>query len=342
MNGPDYSAHLRKKANRAYFVIALFAVLILAVFIISMNIGHIRLSPGDLLKTLFGMGTERQELILYDFRLPRIVISVLIGMGLAVSGCVFQGISRNPLADPGVLGINAGAGLAVTLFISFYPSTSAAPVFLMPVLALLGSGIAATLIYVLSYKKNYGFQPIRMILIGIALAAGINAAMIILQLRLRPEEYQLLQVWLVGSIWGTTWKHVLALLPWIVILLPYVFLKARALNVLSLGDQTATGLGTTIERSRLGLLAAAVGLAGASVAVGGGISFVGLIAPHLARRLVGPKHEYLLPASALAGGLLVIVGDTLSRGILESIPTGIFVAIIGAPYFLYLLTKSKL
>lgn len=344
MNGPDYTAHLRKKAVRAFSIILLFAVLIVIVFIISMNMGQIRLSPGEVFRTFFGMGTDKQELILYEFRLPRIIISVLIGMGMAVSGCILQGISRNPLADPGILGINAGAGLAVTLFISFYPTVSAAPVFLMPFLALLGSSVAAALIYVLSYKKHYGLQPIRMVLVGVALAAGMNAAMIILQLRLRPENFQLLQVWLVGSIWGASWKYVLALLPWIVILLPYVFLRARALNVLSLGDQTATGLGTPIERSRLGLLAAAVGLTGASVAVGGGISFVGLIAPHLARRLVGPKHEYLLPASALAGGLLVLVGDTLGRWVLQpaEIPTGIVVAIIGAPYFLYLLTKSKI
>lgn len=183
-----------------------------------------------------------------------------------------------------------------------------------------------------------------MVLVGIAVAAGINAAMIVLQLRLRPENFQMLQIWLVGSIWGTSWKYVLALLPWLIVLLPYVFLKSRALNVLNLGDQTATGLGTPLERSRLGLLAAAVGLTGACVAVGGGISFVGLIAPHLARRLVGPKHEYLLPASALAGGLLVILGDTLGRWVLQpaEIPTGIVVAIIGAPYFLYLLTKSRM
>ncbi|MNN28340.1 Iron-uptake system permease protein FeuC [compost metagenome] len=295
-------------------------------------------------RTLVGIGTDKQELILFEFRLPRIVISVLIGMGMAVAGCIFQGISRNPLADPGVLGINAGAGLAVTLFISFYPTTTSAPVYMMPVLAFLGAAGAATLIYVLSFKKNYGLLPIRMVLVGIAVAAGINAAMIVLQLRLRPENFQMLQIWLVGSIWGTSWKYVLVLLPWLIVLLPYVFLKSRALNVLNLGDQTATGLGTPLERSRLGLLAAAVGLTGACVAVGGGISFVGLIAPHLARRLVGPKHEYLLPASALAGGLLVILGDTLGRWVLQpaEIPTGIVVAIIGAPYFLYLLTKSRM
>ncbi|EES71985.1 FecCD family ABC transporter permease [Paenibacillus sp. MB22_1] len=343
MNRIEAPLHLRQKARKAYIVMTVFAILIIAVFIFSMNTGYIRLSPMDVFKTLFGMGTDKQELILYEFRLPRIVISVLIGMGMAVAGCIFQGISRNPLADPGVLGINAGAGLAVTLFISFYPTTASAPVYLMPVLAFLGSAGAATLIYVLSFKKNYGLLPIRMVLVGIAVAAGINAAMIVLQLRLRPENFQMLQIWLVGSIWGTSWKYVLALLPWLIVLLPYVFLKSRALNVLNLGDQTATGLGTSLERSRLGLLAAAVGLTGSCVAVGGGISFVGLIAPHLARRLVGPKHEYLLPASALAGGLLVILGDTLGRWVLQpaEIPTGIVVAIIGAPYFLYLLTKSR-
>ncbi|CAM4341453.1 iron chelate uptake ABC transporter family permease subunit [Paenibacillus macerans] len=343
MNKGNYPLHLQQRSRRAYIVMIIFALLIVGVFIFSMNTGYFRLSPVDVFKTLFGMGTDKQELALFQFRLPRIVNSVLIGMGMAVAGCIFQGISRNPLADPGVLGINAGAGLAVTLFISFYPTTSDAPVFLMPLLAFLGSALAAALIYVLSFKKNYGLLPIRMVLVGIAVAAGINAAMIVLQLRLRPENFQNLQIWLVGNIWGTSWKFVLALIPWIVVLIPYVFTKARALNVMNLGDQTATGLGAPLERSRFGLLAAAVGLTGSCVAVGGGISFVGLIAPHLARRLVGPKHEYLLPASALAGGLLVIVGDTLGRWVFQphEIPTGIVVAVIGAPYFLYLLSKSR-
>lgn len=153
MNRIEAPLHLRQKARKAYIVMTVFALLIIAVFIFSMNTGYIRLSPMDVFKTLFGMGTDKQELILYEFRLPRIVISVLIGMGMAVAGCIFQGISRNPLADPGVLGINAGAGLAVTLFISFYPTTASAPVYLMPVLAFLGSAGAATLIYVLSFKK---------------------------------------------------------------------------------------------------------------------------------------------------------------------------------------------
>lgn len=333
----------RRKKSWGFTVLSILGILIIVAFIISMNTGYIRLSPLDVTRTLFGMGTDKQSLILFDFRLPRIVISVLVGAGLAVSGCIMQGISRNALADPGILGINAGAGLVVMLFISFYPTTAAAPVFLLPVLALVGAGLTAALIYTLAYKKHQGLSPTRLLLTGIAVAAGISAAMIVLTLRLSPDKYQFVATWMAGSIWGTNWKFVIALLPWIVVLLPYVFYKARVLNVLNLGEQTATGLGAAIEKERLLLLAAAVGLAGSCVAVSGGIGFVGLIGPHLGRRLIGPKHQMLLPASALAGALLVLVADTLGRWILQpsEIPTGIVVAVIGAPYFLYLLAKSK-
>jgi len=343
MREADVLSASDNRLRRGLVVMAILAVLIVTAFIISMNTGFIRLSPLDVIKTLFGMGTEKQSLILYQFRLPRIVISLLIGAGLAVSGCIMQGISRNALADPGILGINAGAGLMVMLFVSFYPTTAAAPVFLLPVLALIGAGATAALIYALAYKRHEGISPTRLILTGIAVAAGISAAMIVLTLRLDPNKYQFLATWMAGSIWGSNWKFVLALLPWIVVLLPYVFYKARVMNVLSLGDQIASGLGTSVKGERLKLLIAAVGLAGASVAVSGGIGFVGLIGPHLARRLVGPKHQLLLPASALAGALLVIIADTLGRWVLQpsEIPTGIVVAVIGAPYFLYLLARTR-
>nr|WP_055107879.1 iron ABC transporter permease [Paenibacillus ihumii] len=337
------SASGKRRLQHGILVMSILCLLIVCAFIVSMNTGYIRLSPLDVARTLFGMGTEKQSLILFEFRLPRIVISVLIGAGLAVSGCILQGLSRNALADPGILGINAGAGLMVMLYISFYPTTSFRSIFLLPVLALIGSGLTAALIYALSYKRNEGISPTRLILTGIGVAAGISSAMIVLTLKLDPQKYQFMATWLAGSIWGSNWKFVLALLPWIIVLLPLVFSKARVMNVLNLGENSATGLGASVERERLLLLAAAVGLAGSSVAVSGGIGFVGLIAPHLARRLVGPKHELLLPASALTGALLVIVADTIGRLILQpsEIPTGIVVAVIGAPYFLYLLTKVK-
>ncbi|MGG4444070.1 FecCD family ABC transporter permease [Brevibacillus fortis] len=337
------SHYQARKRNKAFAVMTILAILISIAFIISMNTGYIRLSPSDLLMTLIGSGTDKQNLILFEFRLPRIVISLLIGAGLAVSGCIIQGISRNALAEPGILGINAGAGLMVMLFISFYPSTSAAPVFLLPVLALLGASVTAALIFALSYKRHKGLSPTRIILTGIAVAAGMSAAMIVLTLKLSPDKYQFVATWLAGSIWGTNWKFVLSLLPWIAILLPYVFYKARVMNVLNLGEELAKGLGAPVAKEQLKLLGAAVGLAASCVAVSGGIGFVGLIGPHLARRLVGPKHEMLLPTSALAGALLVIVADTIGRWIMQpsEIPTGIVVAVIGAPYFLYLLARSK-
>lgn len=332
-------ARLRKGLT----VISILSVLIVVMFIISMNTGYIRLTPLELLHTLLGRGTDKQELILFQFRLPRIVISLLIGAALAVSGAVMQGVFRNDLADPGILGINAGAGLMVMLMVSFYPTTSAAPVYLLPVIAFAGAAGTAALIYSLAYKRHEGIAPIRLLLTGVAVAAGMSAAMIVLTLRLDPEKYQFVATWLAGSIWGTSWKFVLTLLPWVVILLPYVFYKARVMNVLHLGEQTATGLGADVKREQYRLLAAAVGLAASSVAVSGGIGFVGLVGPHLARRLVGPKHQLMLPASALLGSLLVIAADTIGRWILQpsEVPTGIVVAVIGAPYFLYLLARAK-
>lgn len=207
----------------------------------------------------------------------------------------------------------------------------------------MGAGLTAALIYSLAYKRHKGLSPTRLLLTGIAVAAGISAAMIVLMLRLSPDKYQFVATWMAGSIWGTNWKFVLSLLPWIVVLLPYVFYKASVMNVLNLGEQMAVGLGASVSREQLKLLSAAVGLAASCVAVSGGIGFVGLIGPHLARRLVGPKHQLLLPTSALVGSLLVITADTLGRQILQpsEIPTGIVVAIIGAPYFLYLLARSR-
>ena len=339
----DYSKTEFKRKKRSITILAIFMVLIVVTFIISVNTGFIRLTPIELLRTLFGGGTEKQELILFEFRLPRIIISILVGAALAVSGCVMQGLSRNALADPGILGINAGAGLVVMLYVAFVPIQTVGSVMFLPILAGVGSALTATIIYVLSFKKGEGLSPTRLLLTGIAVAAGISAATIVLTLRFSPEQYQFVATWMAGSIWGSNWKFVVSLLPFIIILLPIVLFKARVLNVLNLGDQMAVGLGTSLEKERLVLLAAAVGLAGSSVSVSGGIGFVGLIAPHLVRSLIGPKHQFLLPGSALAGALLVLIADTIGRWIIQpsEIPAGIVVAVIGAPYFLYLLARSR-
>lgn len=336
-------AYKRKVAVRnTAILIGCAAVLVLS-FIISMNTGYTRLSPLDTLRTLFGGGTAKENLILFDFRLPRIVISVLVGMGLSLSGCIIQGVSKNALADPGLLGINAGAGLMVILYVMFFGTQSFLSVFTLPFLALAGAGITAIAIYALSFKKSEGIAPMRLILTGVAIQAGISALTTLLVVKLDEDQFDFVATWQAGSIWGSNWRFVLALLPWLLLLIPYVLYKARVLDVLNMGDDVAYGLGTSVERERRALLAAAVALAASCVAVSGSISFVGLIAPHLARRLVGPKHTILLPTCALTGAMLVSAADSVARVIVQpaEIPTGIMVAIIGAPYFLYLLAKSR-
>lgn len=333
----------RKIVVRNVMIVLVFLVLLILSFIISMNTGYSKLSPMDTLRTLFGGGTDKEELILFGFRLPRIVISMLVGAGFALSGCIIQGISRNPLADPGLLGINAGAGLMVILFVLFFGTQSFFSVFTMPFLAFFGAGVTAVLIYALSYKRQSGIAPLRLVLTGIAVQAGISALTTLLVVKLDEMQFDFVASWQAGSIWGSNWKYVLALLPWLLILIPYVLSKARVMDVLNLGDDIACGLGASVERERRRLLTAAVALAASCVAVSGSISFVGLIAPHLTRRLVGPQHHILLPACILSGAVLVSVSDTVARVIAQpfEIPTGIMVAIVGAPYFLYLLVKSE-
>lgn len=327
----------RQVRPSVFFTLA--GLLLAVVFIISLNTGSFAMSPADVWQTLTGRGTDQQKLVLFDFRLPRMVISLLIGAGLAVSGCLLQGIVRNPIAEPGILGVNGGAGVMVVLFVTFFPNMTVAPVWLLPCLAFAGSALAALLLVAIASKKNEGLSPTRLVLSGIAVAAGLSALMIVLVIRLDPDHFQFVATFLAGSIWGTDWRFVLALLPWPAVLLPWVIRHARTMDVLALGEQLATGLGAPVRSMRLKFLAASVGLAASSVAVSGSISFVGLIAPHLARRLIGPHHRVLLPASALLGALLVLAADTLAR--VTDIPAGLIVSMLGAPYFLYLLGKMR-
>lgn len=337
------TAGQRKEIVKTKRFFLLLAVLIIMTFIISLNVGVSKLTLNELWQTLLGNGTAKQQLVLFHFRLPRMTLSLLIGAGLAASGCVLQGITKNDLADPGILGINAGAGLFVLITLTVFPATTGLTIFTMPILAFIGSIITALLIYILSYKKGQGIKPVRLLLTGIAIATGISSVMVVLSLRVSSEHYQFVANWLTGSIWGTDWPYVIAVIPFIVLFIAYLLYKVRVLNMFQLGDELAITFGVQLERERRLLLVAASGLAGASVAVGGGIAFVGLIAPHIARRLVGNDYKYLMSASALVGAWLVLFSDMLGRGILPpaEIPVGIVVAIIGAPYFMYLLMRSK-
>lgn len=332
----------KKKYKRTMVMIFLAIV---AVFLISLNTGEIRISPMDTFKTFFGLGSEMDALVLFEFRLPRMVIALLVGASIAVSGAIWQGVSQNGLADPGILGVNAGAGFAVVLFIfAFQGSMSNLgdfTIFVLPLFAFVGAAFAAFLIYVLAWKK--GITPVRLILTGIGINAAFSAAIVVIQLKMSPNDFNQAIVWLSGSIWGSSWTYVLSVVPWMLIFLVLAMVRARYLNIMNLGDQISYGLGISVHKERSFLMLIAVALAGASVAVAGSISFLGLAAPHLARKLVGPKHQGMIPASAMIGALLLLLADTLGRVILapSEVPVGLVVSALGAPYFIYLLMKTN-
>lgn len=336
---------MKAKQHKFMITISVLSTLIIILFIFSLNIGVVRIAPLDVFKTLIGMGSTRDQLVLVDFRLPRMMLAILIGAGLAVSGAILQGVSKNDLADPGILGINTGAGFTVILFIYFFQgsmnSISTFGIFLMPLFALIGAVIAAFLIYILAWKK--GIDPVRLILVGIGVNSGFGAAIVIFQLKMNPQDFMQAAVWLSGDIWGANWKFVSILAPLILLLLPIAFYKAHSLNVLNLGDQVATGLGLKVEKERRLLLFVAVALSGFSVAAGGGIAFLGLVAPHIAKRIIGPKHQLLLPVTALLGSFLLLLADLIGKNLLAptQIPVGLVVAIFSAPYFIFLLMKAK-
>lgn len=319
---------------------ALFLLII--IFVVSVATGFASLTPSELFRTIIGQGTPRENLILFEFRLPRIFVAILAGMGLAVSGAILQSITKNPLSDPGILGINAGAGLMVVVYIMFFTVESSSFLYVLPLFALAGGMATAAVIYVMSYIKGEGVEPTRLVLVGVGLAAALYGATLTLSTRLDMEDYSFMANWMAGRIWGDDWTFVLSLLPWILLLVPYTMFKSNVLNTLNLHENVSVGVGVNVGRERIILIIVAVALASASVAVSGGIAFVGLMSPHIARSLVGPRHQSFLPVAALIGAILLLAADTIGRVILDpsGIPAGIIVTIIGAPYFMYLLAKK--
>ncbi|NNU74665.1 iron ABC transporter permease [Clostridium estertheticum] len=337
--------HTHKGKKKLILIISILSILLLSIFIISFNIGTFAIGPIDVIKTFFGQGDKKQELVLFTMRLPRIIIALLVASALAVSGTVLQGITKNDLADPGILGISSGAALAVVIYIYFmngkaYSDVSLLTIFTMPIIALFGAGFAAFLIYTLAWKK--GINPTRLILMGIGINSAFSAILVLFQFRFLTQDFNKIMIWTSGSIWGTNWSYVIATLPFVFIFTGLIIYKARYLDVLSLGDELSVGLGVNIEKERRTLLIYTVALAGSATAVAGTIAFLGLISPHIARKLVGPKHKLLLPVSALVSSIILLLSDTIAKNVLAPIemPVGIVVSIIGVPYFIYLIMKE--
>lgn len=331
----------RRKRLRTSAVLVILAALALVALWCDINAGYRSISLEELGQILSGTASQSLTYTLVDLRLPRVLTSLLVGVGLSLSGCLLQGISRNDMADPGVLGINAGAGLLVAAFIVFVPAGLFPSAVALPVLAFAGSAAVAFLGWRLSVVRGAS-SPRRLLLIGVALATGLSSATSLLMLRMSDGDYAFVQNWIAGSIWGASWENVAILAVGLALLVAGALYASRTLNVLGLGEAAATGLGVNVPRATAALTAVAVGASGLACAVGGGLTFVGLVCPHMARRLVGPNFRVLVPATVLVGAVLMLLADIISRTLLapNEIPVGIVAAVIGAPYFLYLLAKS--
>jgi iron complex transport system permease protein len=323
-------------------LIMLLSILILVTAFASIGLGYSSVSYDRLIPTLLGNGSFKEEFILFSIRLPRIIITVLAGMALALSGSILQGITRNDLADPGIIGINSGAGVSIAIFFLFFPIDAASFAYLLPIVAFVGALITACFIYLFSYSKRNGIQPVRLVLVGVGFSMAFSGLMIILISAAERQKVDFIAKWLAGSIWGTDWPFIWAIIPWLAVLIPLTLYKSQMLNLLGLSEPVSVGVGISINRERFLMLIVAVALAASAVSVTGGIAFIGLMAPHMAKALVGPRNQMFIPVAILLGGWLLMLADTIGRNILEpdGIPAGIMIALIGAPYFMYLLLKK--
>ncbi|MBA2174438.1 iron ABC transporter permease [Halobacillus locisalis] len=338
-NSSDTGVLLSGSATSRLPLTQLYSLLIMAIvmtILISMASGNYGFEPIVAMDALFGQSNEFIKNFILNLRLPRALVALLSGAILAVSGLIFQGVLRNPLADPSVIGITSGAGVGA-LMTMYWFSVS---VVWVPIGAMVGAILFFIIVMLLGAKAE--FQPTVLALLGIGVSAFGSAIIQIIVVQADVGVASAL-TWLSGTTYARGWPELIQFLIWPVILfIPILVFYIKALDVLSLGDDTAKGLGLNVRSVRFQMAMIATLLAACSVAAVGSIGFIGLIAPHVARLLVGTANQRLLPVSMLIGGLLLVFADLFSRTLLapNEIPSGILVALIGSPYFLWLMKKS--
>ena len=338
------------KESRIVLKILAICIVLFIGFYLHVTNGMFDMSVTEVIKTLIGLeDNEKFRLVIFELRLPRIIIAILVGIGLALAGCVLQGITKNDLADPGILGINAGAGAAVVIFMFFFQFQAVRTdgsewlnVMMMPLFGLVGGTIAAAIIFAFSYKSGR-LDVQRLLLTGIAINSVFGALSLYISLKMNEKDFESAALWQAGAIYNANWAFIVSMLPWIIILGIYVYRKAYLLDYFQLEENTIVSLGIHLEKEKVILLLASVGLVSACVSVSGSIGFIGLMAPHIARQLVGIRHRYVVPVSALIGAALLVFSDFMGKTLFApaELAVGIVVSIIGIPYFLYLLVKSR-
>lgn len=341
---------LNSNIKRFFSVLFMLFLLTFIAFYLHITNGSFDMSITEVIKTFLRIDpNEQHDLVIFEFRLPRIVIAMVVGIGLGVAGVVLQGVTRNELADPGILGINAGAGAAIVIFMFFFQiavqSLELHPwlsIMVMPLFGFIGGTLAAAIIFIFS-RKNGRIDMSRLILTGIAINSGFGALSMYISLKMNPQDFEMASVWMAGSIYSANWVYVWTMLPWVILFSIIIYRKAYLLDYFQLEEDSIKGLGIAVEKQKKWLLLASVGLISACVSVSGSIGFIGLMAPHIARQLVGIRHRFVIPVSAAVGMFLLVISDFIGKTIFapSELAVGIVVSIIGIPYFLYLLVKSK-
>jgi iron complex transport system permease protein len=325
-------AHQRR---RVVGVSASLAVAATIAFAVSVSVGDFPIPLRDVVPAMLGFGNPDSDFIVRTLRLPRALTAVLVGAAFGLSGAVFQSLARNPLASPDIIGITAGASTAAVAIIVLVGAGTVA----VAAGALAGGLATATLVYVLAYRR--GLSAYRLVLVGIGIGAALSAVTSYLLTRAEINDAQRANVWLTGSLNGRGWEHVRPLLALMIVLVPVLVLLGRPLRVLQLGDESATGLGVPVERSRAALVVVAVALAAVATASAGPVAFVAFVSAPIARRLVGTSLT-LVPA-ALTGALVMLLSDLVGRRMFapSELPVGVVTGIVGAPYLLWLLTRAN-
>lgn len=335
MNEMETDETIKSKSLKI-IIILFFTGFTIFAMVASLTLGSVDISFSTIVHTLLGNVQTTDEMVIWNIRFPRNIVGALVGANLAVSGAILQAVMKNPLADPGTVGVSSGAGLAGVIMLIFMPEAS---ILLTPV-AFVGAMLSAAAVYALAWKN--GIRPTRIILAGVAVSAflgsGISALLVFYS-----DKVQGALLWMVGGLSARSWPQVETLFPYTILGLVLALAGCKALTILSLGDETARGLGVPVERVRFSMTAVAALLAAGAVSVAGLIGFVGLVVPHIVRLIIGTDYKYVIPGSAILGAGVLVFCDTLGRVAFSpiEIPAGIIMAFLGAPFFLYLLRRSS-
>lgn len=335
---------MRKK--RFIISCSILTIILICVAALCLSIGTYSISISDIIKTLGGNGSKMQNTAIFTIRMPRILVGMFVGIALSTAGCILQTVTKNDLADSGIIGINAGAAVAAILFITYqtknyYSELGELSIYVLPLFAILGAFVAAFFIYMLASRN--GIKPKRLLLIGIGVNTGLNAFITFFTFRGGVGDYNRVLVWTSGSLWGAGWNYAKVIIPIVTIIFLLVLYHHKILDALHLNDETAIGIGIHVEGMRRKLLLYSVILAGTATAFAGNIGFIGLIAPHMARKLVGPFHRYYMIISAFISVNIILIADLVAKNLFSpiEIPVGIIVSIFGVPYFIYLMLKEN-